>query len=149
MKGLNMKFFSLTVLFLLFAFTANSQNADAIVGKWLTAKKDAKIEIFKQNNKYFGKIVWLSEPNEDGKPKVDKENPEEKLRSRPIMGLLLLKDFIYVGDNKWKDGEIYDPKSGKTYSCKMNLENPNKLEIRGYIGISLFGRTEVWTKAGN
>lgn len=144
-----MKFLTLTVFFLLFAVLANAQNADAIVGIWLTAKKDAKIEIFKQKDKYFGKIVWLKEPTEDGKPKVDKENPDEKLRMRAIMGLLILKNFVYVGENKWKDGEIYDPKSGKTYNCKMELEKSNQLDIRGYIGISLFGRSETWTRVLN
>jgi len=142
-----MKFYSTIITLLLSVALAYSQNPDAILGTWLTAKKDAKIEITKHKDKFYGKIVWLKEPNENGKPKVDKENPNEKLRSRSIIGLLILKDFVHVGNNQWKDGEIYDPNNGKTYSCKMKLANSNQLDIRGYIGISLFGRTETWTRA--
>jgi len=142
-----MKFYSTIITLLLSVALAYSQNPDAILGTWLTAKKDAKIEITKHKDKFYGKSVWLKEPNENGKPKVDKENPNEKLRSRSIIGLLILKDFVHVGNNQWKDGEIYDPNNGKTYSCKMKLANSNQLDIRGYIGISLFGRTETWTRA--
>lgn len=78
-------------------------------------------------------------------PKQIKIIPTLKLRSRPDLGLELLKGFTYEGDNLYDDGTIYDPKSGKTYSCKMTIEG-NSLKIRGYIGISLFGRTETWTK---
>jgi uncharacterized protein (DUF2147 family) len=85
-------------------------------------------------------------PNDDqGKPKADKKNPDENLKSRPLLNLELLKDFTFDGKDTWKDGTIYDPKSGKTYSCKMVIEE-DKLKIRGYVGISLLGRTEVWTR---
>ncbi|MEO6849303.1 MAG: DUF2147 domain-containing protein, partial [Mucilaginibacter sp.] len=67
------------------------------------------------------------------------------LRTRPELGLELLKDFTFDGDDVYDDGTIYDPKNGKTYSCKMTLEG-NQLKIRGYIGISLFGRSEIWTR---
>jgi uncharacterized protein (DUF2147 family) len=63
------------------------------------------------------------------------------------MGMVLMKDFEYDAKNVWDDGEIYDPKSGKTYSCKMTLIDPDRLEVRGYIGISLIGRTDNWTRA--
>jgi uncharacterized protein (DUF2147 family) len=61
--------------------------------------------------------------------------------------MVLMKDFEYDSKNVWDDGEIYDPKSGKTYSCKMTLTDPRRLEVRGYVGISLIGRTDVWTRA--
>ncbi|THU40525.1 DUF2147 domain-containing protein [Niastella caeni] len=126
---------------------AFSQNADAVVGNWLNAEKDAKVQIYKAGGKYYGKIVWLKEPNEaDGKtPKKDKKNSSEALRSRPILNLVILTEFTY-DDGKWDDGEIYDPKSGKTYSSNMKLKG-DKLEIRGYVGISAFGRTTTWTRA--
>jgi uncharacterized protein (DUF2147 family) len=63
------------------------------------------------------------------------------------MGMVLMKDFEYDAKNVWDDGEIYDPKSGKTYSCKMTLTDPDHLEVRGYVGISLIGRTDKWTRA--
>lgn len=121
-----------------------AQDADDVLGYWLTDDGAAKIEIYKENGKYNGKIVWLEEPNENGKPKVDKENPEEELRSRPLMGLNLVSGFEF-DDDQWEDGEIYDPKEGKTYSCRMRLDG-DELEVRGYIGMPMFGRTVVWTR---
>ena len=121
---------------------------DEIVGTWYTSTKNAKVSIFKTGNTFYGKIIWLKNPNEDdNKPKVDKNNPDEKLRSRHISGMLILKSFEFnTSDNNWQNGEIYDPKNGKTYSCKLTLSNQNTLEVRGFIGISLIGRTEVWTR---
>ncbi|MBI5326118.1 MAG: DUF2147 domain-containing protein [Ignavibacteriae bacterium] len=125
-----------------------AKDFDTVLGNWITGKGDAKVQIYKKNNKYFGKIIWLKNPNdENGKPKVDKENPEESLQKRPILGMEILTDFVYDGDYTWVDGDIYDPKSGSTYSCKMYLSKDYKtLEVRGYIGISLFGRTETWKR---
>lgn len=123
--------------------------ADLVIGDWLVQDKKAKVQIYKKGDRYFGKIVWLKEPNdEQGKPKLDKENPEEKLRSRPIIGMVMLRDFVYDEDLVWEDGEIYDPKNGKTYSCKMTLgEDGRTLDVRGYIGISLIGRSQTWSRA--
>jgi len=67
------------------------------------------------------------------------------LRNRPIIGLKILSGFEKEGDNKYVDGTIYDPKNGKTYSCKMTYKGKT-LDIRGYIGISLLGRTTVWER---
>lgn len=130
------------------ALVAQTAEADLVIGHWLVQDKKAKVQIFKRSGKFFGKIVWLKEPNnEHGSPKLDKENPEEKLRARPILGLELLRDFVYDEDRVWEDGEIYDPKNGKTYSCKMTLSEDNRtLEVRGFIGISLLGRTQVWSR---
>lgn len=127
---------------------AQSNPEDTILGEWYNASKEAKIEIYKDNNKYFGRLSWLKEPNdENGNPKFDKENPEKSLRNRPLQGLVILRDFVYDDDNVWTDGRIYDPKSGNDYKCKMTFTKDKKLDVRGYIGISLFGRTETWTKA--
>ncbi len=127
---------------------AQDYKTDDILGIWFNEEKDAKVEIYKENGKYFGKVVWLNEPNEPatGLPKLDDENKDESLRNRPVMGLLLVKDFVFDGDDEWEDGEIYDPKNGSTYSCYMQLETMNKLKVRGYIGISLIGRTTYWTR---
>ena len=120
---------------------------DQIEGKWYNEEKTAKVEIYlAKNGKYYGKIVWLKEPEKNGNPKTDENNPKESERSKPLMGLLLLKSFVKDG-NAYEDGSIYDPKNGKTYSCKITYKNANTLSIRGYIGISLIGRTTTWTKA--
>ena len=131
--------------------TAQDFKADDIVGVWLNEDKDAHIEIYNDGGKYFGKIIWLKTPIDEktGKPKVDDKNTDPALQNRPVMGLLLLKDFVFDGDDEWEDGEIYDPKSGKTYSCYMEFpdeDNLDNLKIRGYIGISLIGRTTYWTR---
>ncbi len=127
---------------------AQSNPEDAILGQWFNASKEAKIEIYKEGDKYFGKLAWMKEPNdENGNPKVDNKNPEKALQNRPLQDLVILRDFEYDEDNVWTDGRIYDPKSGKDYKCKMTLTKDKKLDVRGYIGISLFGRTETWTRA--
>ncbi len=138
----------LTGLLLSMKLSAQTHNANDVLGIWYNEEKDAKIEMFKEGNKYFGRIIWLEEPidPETGKPKLDDENPDEELQQRPVMGLLLVKDFVFDGDDVWDDGEIYDPKSGNTYSCYMKLESENKLKVRGFIGISWIGRTTYWTR---
>jgi uncharacterized protein (DUF2147 family) len=122
-------------------------NADDIVGVWLTnGKEPAKIQVYKSGEKYYGKIVWLKNPTDNGKPIVDKYNPDKAKRNHPIIGLVILKEFQFDGDDEWRDGDVYDPESGKTYSCYLTLKDKGTLKVRGYIGISLFGRTEVWTR---
>lgn len=136
---------SITML-LFFVLSVSAQKADAIVGKWLNPSGEGQVEIYKKGDKYFGKLAWIKFPNDaSGKPKTDVKNPDESLRTRPELGLELLKDFTFNGEDVYEGGTIYDPKSGKTYSCKMTI-NGKKLKIRGYVGISLFGRTEEWTR---
>ncbi|MES2780905.1 MAG: DUF2147 domain-containing protein [Bacteroidota bacterium] len=122
--------------------------ADDIVGVWQVGSKEARVTIFKTGNYYYGKISWLKNPNDDsGKPKTDIKNHDEQQRGKHVMGLLLLKSFEYnAHDNIWENGTIYDPKNGKTYSCKLTMTNMNTLEVRGYVGISMIGRTDIWTK---
>jgi uncharacterized protein (DUF2147 family) len=121
---------------------------DAIERLWYNEEKTAKIQIFKATDgKFYGKIVWLKEPNnEEGKPKTDKKNPDKAKRANPIMGLQMLKGFKKDDATHYEDGTIYDPKNGKTYSCKITRKG-DLLDVRGYMGISLIGRTTTWTKA--
>ena len=144
-----MKFLKLMLLSVLaLVLGAATSFAQNIEGAWFNEEKDAKIEIFKdKNNKYFGKIVWLKEPNRDGKPKVDFRNPKKDLQTQPIMGLLLLRGFKKKSNDSYTDGTIYDPKTGKTYDCNITVKDANTLSIRGYVGISLLGKTTIWTKA--
>jgi uncharacterized protein (DUF2147 family) len=125
-------------LFLLSGFAQPKTSANDICGLYWSPKKDARIEIYKKGANYFGKSTWVATPRKDV------ENPDETLRSRELLGIELLTHFSYV-DNAYEDGEIYDPHNGKTYQCKMNLEG-DRLYVRGFIGISLFGRTEVFER---
>jgi len=129
-----------------------ADEADAIVGQWVTSKGEARFDISESKGKYNGKIVWLKEPKyppgdeEAGKPVRDRKNPDESKRDRPIIGLELLKGLTYAERNTWKDGTIYNADDGKTYRCLATLKTPDKLHLRGYIGISLVGATTVWTR---
>ncbi|MDB5145190.1 MAG: hypothetical protein JWQ66_3903 [Mucilaginibacter sp.] len=144
-KNLSHLIFAIVII-LSTGISAKAQ-ADKIEGLWYNDIKSAKILITKESNgKFYGKVVWLKEPLKNGKPKVDELNADEKLRSRPRLGLPVLADFVKDGDNKYTDGTIYDPNNGKTYSCKMTYKG-RTLDIRGYIGISLFGRTTTWSRA--
>lgn len=139
---------SLTLVLLFVTSGFAFAQKDKVEGKWLNQEKDAKVEIYKaKNGKFYGKIIWLKEPDRNGKPKTDDKNPKENLRSQPIIGLLILKGFNKDGDNTYEDGTVYDPKNGKTYSCKITYENANTLSIRGYVGISMLGRTTTWTRS--
>ncbi len=128
---------------------AQNQEADKIIGIWQTTDKKGHIEIFKYDKYYFGKLIWADEMYEvDGKTsKKDVNNEDVSKRNRNLKNLVLLRNFSY-DDGAWENGEIYDPKNGKTYKCTMKLDN-NRLNVRGYIGFSLIGRTEVWTRKSN
>ena len=120
-------------------------------GVWYNAGKTSKVQIYKTSTgTYAGKIVWLKETKDpNGKPRADLKNPDENLRSRPLMNLVVVKGLVSKGSNKYDSGTIYDPKSGNTYSSKAEVTGPNTLKLRGFIGISLVGRTETWTRATN
>jgi uncharacterized protein (DUF2147 family) len=137
----------LTALFLVIAMATMAQNkTDDILGTWLTnGDEPAKIEITKSKGMYYGKIVWLKYPEDDNGEKKDIKNPNASLRNQKINGLTIVKDFSFDG-SKWTNGEIYDPESGSSYSCNITLKDRDTMEVRGYIGISLFGRTEIWKR---
>ena len=120
------------------------------VGRWLTEGGKSQVEIARCGDRLCGRIVWLNEPlDEAGKPKTDKNNPAEAERSRPILGLQLLAGFIKSAEaaDRWEDGTIYNPEDGKVYKCSLTLQDANTLRVRGYVGVPLFGKTQVWTRA--
>ena len=140
----------LLILFtLIFASNATfAQQADDLVGVWEPSNGKVRVKIEKLGTKYFGLIVWLRAPIDSvtNKPKVDKNNPDVALRNVPIKGFRLLKDFSFKSVGEWTEGTIYDPENGSTYSCTIKMKDKNTLDIRGYIGISAFGRTDVWKR---
>lgn len=135
----------LFITFLCSTLAANAQSENAILGIWYNTEKTAQVEILKKGSTFIGRIVWLKDPNPGGKPAVDKLNSDPKLKSRPLMGLNLLEGLRF-SDSIWEEGTIYDPKSGKTYSCQVSIKSPEILEVKGYIGFSMIGRTVQWTK---
>lgn len=146
-----MKKLLFTFAFIMLANMAFCQNADKVKGYWITEKGTSQVWIYKaKNGDYYGKIVWLEEPNEDGAPKKDKENPDDDLKDRPLLDLLLLRGFEYDNDDmEWENGTIYDPESGKTYDCYMWFEDGdyNNLKIKGFVmGMRFIGRETTWRR---
>lgn len=142
-----MKIFSVLLLVSLFPVAVMAQKKpDDIVGNWIVGDNKAKIQVYRSGTKYYGKIIWLKEPTKDGVQKTDKKNPDPGKRNMPIIGLVVLKDFVF-DDGEWNAGNIYDPSSGNNYSCRITMPDKNTMKVRGYIGISLFGRTETWKRA--
>ena len=140
------------------AAAAFATDADAILGVWATDPEGgggpAHVEIYTKGNRFEGKIIWLGEPlytgddegETPGTPKEDHNNSDPALRSRPIIGLVMLEGFVFDGKDTWHKGTIYDPNNGKTYKCKIHLTDDGKLKVRGFIGFSMLGRTEIWTR---
>lgn len=141
-------FISVAVLFVpLFLYSQSSK----IEGTWYNDEKTSTIDIKKDaSGKYHGAISWLETPNENGKPKLDKENPDANLAKKPLLGLVIVKNFKYdSGEKQYTGGKIYDPNNGKTYDCYAWFEDGNfkNLYIKGYVaGIKALGRKTIWTR---
>jgi uncharacterized protein (DUF2147 family) len=130
-----MKKFVLSMVLACFALVGYSQD---ILGKWVTESGDAHVEIYEQGGKLNGKIVWLQK----GPETKDTHNPDEKLRSRKLMGVNILSGLQKKKD-KWEGGRIYNPKNGKDYKCAI-WPDGDKLKVRGYIGFLY--ETQTWTR---
>lgn len=120
---------------------SQTTNSEDIIGKYMTENNEGMIEIFKRDSKYYGKLVWNKTAD-----KLDVNNPDKTQHTVLIRGKELLKNFDYDGSGLWHNGTIYDPKNGKTYSCKLTRDEKGNLNVRGFIGISLIGRTSYWLK---
>ncbi|WP_412464016.1 DUF2147 domain-containing protein [Flavobacterium mekongense] len=136
-----------TYLILGFLLISQSSFSQTILGKWTTiddetGNKKAVVEIFEEQGKFFGKIIEILEP-EKRKQKCTKCEGADK--DKPILGLTIIKGLTKNGTS-YEGGAITDPKNGKTYRCKISLEGKDKLIVRGYLGISLFGRSQTWIR---
>ena len=151
-KLLKVKLLVLFGLLLFSVVSIASVEGDRLLAFWFTEDDNATVEIYREDDAYFGRIVALKNPlyaddTTTGmacQPTVDLNNPDLDKQSRPIVGLNLLRGFIYIGDNKWRKGKIYDPGNGKDYDCNIKLKDDGSLSLRCYIGFSLFGRTTIW-----
>ena len=135
----------LLVIALLFASKITMAQIDPTKGTWYNEEKDSKLQFFKNGEKLFCKVIWV-DPKAN-LPTTDTHNPDAKLAKQPIIGMVFAKNFKYSGDNIWEGGTVYDPKNGKTYSGKITVVNQNKIDLRGFIGFSLIGRTSHFTRA--
>ncbi|MGV3458921.1 MAG: DUF2147 domain-containing protein [Flavobacterium sp.] len=140
-----MKNYFLTILFLAVAgmFSAQAQ----VTGKWKTiddetGKAKSIVEIYESNGKLYGKIVEILNPAKKDSKCTECEGAD---KGKPIQGLVIIKGLTKDG-NEWTDGDILDPTKGKLYSCTLKLDGKDKLKVRGYLGVSLLGRTQTWTR---
>ncbi|HLG88679.1 MAG TPA: DUF2147 domain-containing protein [Alphaproteobacteria bacterium] len=127
-----------------------ADQAPSAVGDWVTADHEAVVEIAPCSSGLCGTLVGLRHDHPPGEIPRDKKNPDAGKRGTPLCGLLMLGSFKpdSSNPNRWVDGWAYDPDSGNTYSGQFQLDGPNTLKLRGYVGIPLFGRTETWTREG-
>lgn len=119
------------------------------VGVWYddTGKGAVKIEICTPTT-LCGKIYWLKEPMaDDGQPKMDRYNPEPRMRNRPICGLPIMGNLEQLSDGGFDNGWVYDPKEGKSYSVALDLVGPDTLKVTGYKGMRFLGKSFIWTRA--
>jgi uncharacterized protein (DUF2147 family) len=124
------------------AVTAADDAQAKVLGNWLTEPKDGIIQISQAaDGSLQGKIVGGNEPG-----KLDSNNPDATKRNLVLRGQTNMMGMKYDGNSKWSGGTIYDPKGGSTYKCKLELRADGTLKVRGYIGFSLIGKTQVWTR---
>ncbi len=118
------------------------------VGIWYDDTGKGAVRIEQCENKLCGKVYWLKDKvNAEGKPLIDRHNPNESQRSRPICGLQVIGGLANMPDGEWDTGWIYDPKEGKSYSVAMKLDGPDTMKVTGYLVMKLMGRTLTWTRA--
>ena len=132
------------LLLLLSIVSLAQQPADKIIGQWESVDGAVKLkfDIFKQDGKYFGKLLWASDMYEtDGKtPKKDFKNPDKSLQNRSRQGMVNVTNLKYDG-GQYSGGKLYNPGDGDTYSLNAKMKSANELHFRGYLGISLLGKT--------
>jgi uncharacterized protein (DUF2147 family) len=133
-----------TVLFVLCSLFFQT---DSIEGTWITqddetGKQKSEVLIYIESGKLYGKITKLLLPEDEGKICV---NCKGENKDKPIEGLVIIND-LQLEDDIWEDGTILDPKSGKIYDCYIGFEDDNTLKVRGFLGFSLLGRTQVWKR---
>ena len=140
-----------TMLFCLATVPGFAAAECSACGYWMSEEKDGVIEVTRDGSGLHGTLVWLSEPlDDDGQPILDARNTDESKRQSEILGMEILWGFHRSSNNdekkeQWDGGRIYDPNNGKTYKSKLEPTTDGILKIRGYVGLSWFGRTTEWT----
>ncbi len=120
--------------------------AQSPVGTWYTQDRSAKVRIAPCGQKLCGQIIWARDRASGSVAAArDAANPDPALRSRPIIGLQIIRDFTPAGPGKWGGGKIYDPNSGRTYASKMSLSAQGVLKVEGCV--SVICQAQTWTQA--
>lgn len=120
---------------------------DAAHGFWLTQNGKAIVEMAPCGQSTCGKMVWVANPRDDkGALKRDEQNADATKRTRPICGLQLVGGMKPKKSGAWEDGWIYNPRNGETYGAEISAISTSELKVRGYLGISLLGSSQIWTR---
>ena len=127
----------LVALILFVSFSVSGFSQDELIGDYWTPDKDGKIKVYKSGGKYYATLFWVADENNERSKKPNGET---------TIGSIILNGFVYKKENLWADGVIVDPAKLKEYSCKIWLDENNDLMARGFIGISLLGRTEKFQR---
>jgi uncharacterized protein (DUF2147 family) len=140
-----MKTPALQFLLTLFSFLIMMTSGQAqVTGRWKTVddadgKEKAVVEIYERQGMIYGKVVRLS----PGVKNPNCKNCPGELKDKPIVGMVIMKNLTKT-ENGAKGGQVMDPGNGNTYSCNLELVGPDKLKLRGFIGITAIGRTQYW-----
>lgn len=136
------KLIMLLAAMLMSAAAMSAQNADAILGTFLSENGTGKIKVTKAEGKYIGTLIWTKDEGA-----LDVKNPDKSLRNKVLAGKVILKDMTWDASKcEWRGGTIYDPESGNTYKATVKLKENGDLTLRGYVGVPAFGRNSFWTR---
>lgn len=146
-----MRIISLALLLIMaLGFTNKNGNSDAIAGKWMSAENNLEVEVYRAGDSYKARVLWFDDTDNKGRPmdvRQDTKNPDKTLRSRKIIGLIVMYGLTYnADDEEWQGGHIYDPSSGKEWNSKAWINAEGVLRVRGYWHFSLFGQTMSFKK---
>lgn len=128
--------------FILLLTTLPAHAADGVEGFWLTENERAVVHIEECEQSVCGYVYWIIE----GGLQFDENNPLEELRKDPICGMKILKDFEKVGAGDWDSGTIYKADDGDVYKANLELQEDGTLRLRGYVGVPMFGKTQIWSR---
>lgn len=131
---------------LMLAGLAGAASAADLQGVWLTGDKDAVLRITRCGDQFCGRIVWLeSATDQRGSLRLDQKNPDPAKQAQRICGLVVITGLTAAGPGRW-NGTVYNPQDGQTYSGSITSLSDDSLRVRAYIGLPIFGRTEIWTR---
>ncbi len=135
-----MKQFAIIISLFFFAYTSAQKKKD-VVGYYRSADNTSIFKFYKSGEKYVGKLVWMKHPE-----RLDTMNPDATERNKKLLGSILAYGLIFDGKNQWKEGFVYDATKGKTFSCQITRDEKGNIEMRGYIGVPILGKSEFFTK---
>ena len=147
-----MRRLALLLLLVICPALADEPPAATPIGLWETPEGKggrAHVKIEPCEGKLCGRIVWLELPNDkEGRPRTDRRNTDAALKDRPILGLPLLSGFVPDPEraDRWIEGRIYNPEDGEVYRCTMTLGPNGTLDVRGYVGLPMLGRSQTWKR---